>query len=341
MSPAAAGLAVLLHAAAALALWDVTPTTRDVPEEAIEVTIERATPEDPPKVEQPTPEPPKPEPPKSEAAKPAAPPAPPPPSAPPVQQATPPPPPASRGPAGPRAAPPRPKFGIPVPVPEPREPNKAPAPDERQEATAPPNPTPAPTPTVPPPSLDQMLPPVEMPQAPTVTHDAPKAASPATPPPPAPTPPAPAPAPAPSQRAHNPPPAPSLPHSPLTEPRPPAPNPQATASAPPPTSLQNPADGYRKLRAQEQYLWRISARMSQYRYYSKDQSEQGTVVVRVVIARDGRLVEASVARSSGSPNLDKGVLEAARTAAPYDPLPADIPGDVAAFTIPLTYSYRR
>lgn len=327
MSPSAAGLAVLLHAAVALAFWENAPLRpHDLADEAIEVTIEQ------PKLEEPKPEPPKPEPPKTEQAKPTPPPKPDPPP-PPVQQAMPPPPPpaaSSPSTAGPRVNAPRPVFGMAAPPPELRE---APKPAEQQQAMAPPTAA-----TLPPPALDRLLPPLEMPSAPATSSEAPKPAAPpaptpapAAPPPPAPAPPQPRPAPTAPQQVRP---------SPLHETHPPSAGPQASA-APPPSGLQNPADNYRKLRAQEEYLWRISARISQYRYYSRDSSEHGTVVIRVVIARDGRLIEANVARSSGFVNLDKGVLEAARSAAPYFPLPPEIPGDAAAFTVPLTYAFRR
>ena len=59
-------------------------------------------------------------------------------------------------------------------------------------------------------------------------------------------------------------------------------------------------------------------------------------MVRAIIARDGRLTSSSIARSSGVLALDKGMLEALRAAAPYPPLPAEIPGDHIIFTQPIT-----
>ena len=59
-------------------------------------------------------------------------------------------------------------------------------------------------------------------------------------------------------------------------------------------------------------------------------------MVRIVIARDGRLLESGIAKSSGILPLDKGMLEALRAAAPYPPLPAELPGDHFVFTQPIT-----
>ena len=47
-------------------------------------------------------------------------------------------------------------------------------------------------------------------------------------------------------------------------------------------------------------------------------------VVRVVIARNGRLLDVSVVRSSGIPEFDQGVLAGVRQGSPYSPLPPEI-----------------
>jgi TonB family protein len=77
--------------------------------------------------------------------------------------------------------------------------------------------------------------------------------------------------------------------------------------------------------AKDAYLWQVIRKFSQYLPDLRDKNEGGTVVLRFVIARDGRLVEASIARSSGVPALDRGLLESLRAASPYPPLPPEIP----------------
>ena len=72
-----------------------------------------------------------------------------------------------------------------------------------------------------------------------------------------------------------------------------------------------------------------------YQYQANTNVRQGTSVVRVVIARDGRLLAAEIVRSSGVPEFDRGVLAGIRAGAPYTPLPPDIKGDSASFDLPL------
>jgi TonB family protein len=84
-------------------------------------------------------------------------------------------------------------------------------------------------------------------------------------------------------------------------------------------------------------------KLAQYRYYPKSNitSEQGVVVMRLTVARDGRVLDLSLARSSGYPTLDAGVMDTVRQAAPYAPLPADIAGDRHTFTLPVNYAHQR
>lgn len=63
------------------------------------------------------------------------------------------------------------------------------------------------------------------------------------------------------------------------------------------------------------------------------------MITRVTIARDGRLVDVVMERSSGLASLDAGVLETIRRASPYPPLPADIPGDRHTFQLPVSFRY--
>jgi len=107
-------------------------------------------------------------------------------------------------------------------------------------------------------------------------------------------------------------------------------NSQATAS------LVNPADAATRARAADEYVWAVIRKFSQYLPDLREKNEGGTVVVRIVIARDGRLLESGIAKSSGILPLDKGMLEALRAAAPYPPLPAELPGDHFVFTQPIT-----
>jgi len=63
-------------------------------------------------------------------------------------------------------------------------------------------------------------------------------------------------------------------------------------------------------------------------------SGSGTVVVAVVIRRDGKVMSARVVQGSGNPALDAASLSAAR-GAPYPPLPRDVERSALTVHIPL------
>ncbi len=235
-------------------------------------------------------------------------------------------------------------------------------------APTPPAPTPpTPTPPVAPPTqqLQSVLPtPGEDLPAPTAADFA-KAEPAPKPPTPAPqqkTPPAP---PAPQQQAlAKPPEKPQPPQQPQPQQQQPAkppmpqlqkpeykPSPLSTAPSrrppagtqsenPSPSPFVNPADTYNKARAADNYLWQVVRRLQGYRYTANVNASQGITVVRVVIARDGRLLNVSVSRSSGIPEFDQGVLAGVRSGSPYAPLPPDIKGDSATFDLPLVSTRR-
>ena len=91
-------------------------------------------------------------------------------------------------------------------------------------------------------------------------------------------------------------------------------------------------------RAEDQYLWNVSNKLSQHAQFVRNIStEAGTVVLRLVIARDGRLVDVGILRSSGVPTLDSVSLNMVRSAGPYAPLPDAISGAQHVFTLPLYF----
>jgi len=183
--------------------------------------------------------------------------------------------------------------------------------------------------------LEKALPPIEAPPAPVTSQDVARILPPPPAPPPPAQPPRPAPAPRPPVQQHAAPaaPPPTQPQrSPLSGPdRRQAPS--STASAAP--AFVNPADAGARTRAKDAYLWQAIRKFSQYLPDLREKNEGGTVVLRFVIARDGRLVDASIVRSSGVIALDRGLLESVRAAAPYPPLPADIPGAQVEFVQPI------
>lgn len=189
----------------------------------------------------------------------------------------------------------------PPPLPSPREAARLP-----QSQPAPPEPLPMPKPfetralpepaPVPAPTMQSLL-------------------APPTPPPPAPRP--------------------DLRPSPLTpapQRRPPAAEPKEEPS---PHPFVNPADAFSRARVADNYLWQVARKLEGYRYNANVNVSRGVTVVRVVIARDGRLLNVSIARSSGVPEFDRGVLAGVRSGSPYAPLPPDIKGESASFDLPL------
>jgi protein TonB len=121
-----------------------------------------------------------------------------------------------------------------------------------------------------------------------------------------------------------------LQHSPLSSP----PHPQSSSSAATSTFV-NPSQAATNSRVKDAYLWQVIRKFSQYLPDLRQKNEGGTVVLRFVIARDGRLVDASIVQSSGVIALDRGLLEALKVASPYPPLPAEIPGSQVVFTQPI------
>ncbi|MGY6411487.1 MAG: energy transducer TonB family protein [Alkalilacustris sp.] len=63
----------------------------------------------------------------------------------------------------------------------------------------------------------------------------------------------------------------------------------------------------------------------------------GQVLLRLDISADGTLRAAELARSSGTPALDRAALAAVRAAGRFPPAPAALGGGVHRFTLPLRF----
>jgi protein TonB len=148
------------------------------------------------------------------------------------------------------------------------------------------------------------------------------------------------PSPRPSPTAETPPPPP---------PPPPPPRPPQPAAAPPPqnapASVQAPPSNSAdwligKSRARNAYLDQVARLTSKYRRYPAsafDNKQQGRVVTRVTIARDGKLIDVRIDTSSGWPAIDAAELETIRKSAPFPPVPVDMPGDPLILILPINY----
>lgn len=328
MSPVAVAMTTTLHLAVAAALYWISPLRYvDSTPDTIAITVEREL----PKPAEPAQPPPTPLPPvQAAAAAPPAPAAPAPTATPPMRLGLPPvapnPDPKAATPGIEQPAPPKPE----TPAAETARPD--PPKIEQHQALA----TPPPPPPPPPPSrtLESELPPLDAPPPPLTSQEVPR---PPAPPPPAPKAPAPTqqrvqPAPAPQQPPQQ---KPALQSSPLSQVPQARTDQQASRRAP---TLVNPADAYGHRRVEDQYLWYVAQKLSQHQQFIRNATtEAGSVVLRITIARDGRLVDVGLSRSSGSASLDSFTLNMVRQAGPYMPLPDDIPGGQHTFILPLNF----
>lgn len=132
---------------------------------------------------------------------------------------------------------------------------------------------------------------------------------------------------------------PDLRPSPLA-PKPPQPPAAASTAEPSPHPFVNPADAYSRAKLTDNYLGQVLRKIVGYHYYTNANVRQGVSVVRIVIARDGRLLGAEIIRSSGVPDFDRGALAGVRAGAPYTPLPPEIKGESASFDLPLISTSR-
>ncbi|HEX9523426.1 MAG TPA: TonB family protein, partial [Reyranella sp.] len=89
------------------------------------------------------------------------------------------------------------------------------------------------------------------------------------------------------------------------------------------------------------YLSRVARQIAQYRVYPASalaNNQGGRVVMRVTVARNGQVLDVGVRTSSGWPAIDAAEAETIRKAAPFPPLPSEMPGDPVVLVLPVTYS---
>ena len=125
---------------------------------------------------------------------------------------------------------------------------------------------------------------------------------------------------------------------PPSQERPPA---EAPASMPAPIPGPNMADMFAGSgRMRNDYLSNLFRHLAPYRVRSRTAragSQSGRIMSRVTVARNGAVLGVSIEQSSGSPALDAAELEAIRSAAPFPPLPASMPGDPIVLHLRMTY----
>ena len=93
--------------------------------------------------------------------------------------------------------------------------------------------------------------------------------------------------------------------------------------------------------AYEAYLHQIRSKIERFWSYppqALDEKVEGNAVIRFSINAEGMLADSVVVSSSGSVLLDEGALASIRTAAPFEPLPADY--NLSFLQITATFSYQ-
>ncbi|MCG2842821.1 energy transducer TonB [Sandaracinobacter sp. RS1-74] len=130
-------------------------------------------------------------------------------------------------------------------------------------------------------------------------------------------------------------------------PLPQAARPSETAEAVPETTAPAAihAQPAARLSSDAEATWeaRLLAHLGKYRRYpgaARARREEGVAYVRFRMNRQGQLLSVEIARSSGSPLLDRAALDTVRRAQPFPPIPDDRP-DTLELSVPIEFFVRR
>jgi protein TonB len=97
-------------------------------------------------------------------------------------------------------------------------------------------------------------------------------------------------------------------------------------------------------RAATDYEGRLLAHLARHQDYPRTarlRGLEGKVVLRLVIARDGRVIDAAVRSRSGKDILDAGALSTIARAGRLPPLPPELAGETVEFMVPVVFSLSR
>lgn len=112
------------------------------------------------------------------------------------------------------------------------------------------------------------------------------------------------------------------------------------APAPPPSAAPQPAPP-RTVRVSRRFI-EVSIRaytsLIVYPSGSLNAEEEGRGLLKVTIARDGKVLDWQLARSTGYERLDREIRRVAAQVVRLDPLPADFSRDTAEVEIPITFA---
>lgn len=124
-------------------------------------------------------------------------------------------------------------------------------------------------------------------------------------------------------------------------PRPKAAGPPAAPVSGEPARRSDTASYASRHQAQQDYVLQVVRKLSHMRFYVQAGPApvaHGVVIARLTVARDGGLVDLSLAKDSGSPGVDSSVLDTIRKAAPFAPLPQDFTNGRFTFIVPINYA---
>ena len=90
----------------------------------------------------------------------------------------------------------------------------------------------------------------------------------------------------------------------------------------------------------EELLFAWIDRHKQYPMLAQRRGLEGSGSVRIRIARDGRLIDRSLVRSTGEPMLDDAALDMVRRPSPFPAVPSEYSGATFEFIAPVEYRLR-
>ncbi len=125
--------------------------------------------------------------------------------------------------------------------------------------------------------------------------------------------------------------------------------PQVAAASAPAAKVTSPAAIFEdedkqetadSLLAQQLYISKLSKRTAGFVKYPAEalnKNQTGSVRVVVTINRSGAITNVNTAAASEHAILNQAAMDAARSAAPYPPIPSDIKSDSFSFTVPVAF----
>jgi protein TonB len=91
----------------------------------------------------------------------------------------------------------------------------------------------------------------------------------------------------------------------------------------------------------QHYLAALAAKINRSKYYptgSRRRGEEGKVVVRFIVKKNGELTDFTIVESSGSRRLDAAALKTLRRVTPFRPIPDALNRDHWPISVPIAFS---